>query len=368
MAQTWLGSWEKRIELTIDSGDIDANLTDFPVLVHLSTSSGIGGIDVSAVFDELTADANRLKIAVTTSDGLTQCYVEIEKWDDANEQAWLWVKVPAVDSGTDTVLYLYYDVSQADNNTYIGDTNSVPAENVWDANYVAVYHMRDGADTSHIYDSTSSDYDGAKTAANNPIITTSGQIDGAQSFAGDDKVDCGDIGIDHTAGKSTLEFWDNQPILETGVPVNFGQAGGPDRLFNVGNYNTGDFSLGVVSSDGWQHLDFTVVAATWYRHTLVVDMDALEISAYQNKTAHGSNPSAFTGAFDNPVDFWLGEYVGGGGATVWFAGLLDEVRVSNITRTKPWLDASYESETDDLVAFGTEVVLTQAVWDFFTWA
>ena len=100
----------EQVQTTIDSSKIDtADLTDFPVMVHLSTASGIGDADVSAVFDELSSDANRKKIAVTTSDGTTQCYVEIEKWDDANEQAWLHVKVPTVAYDADTILYLYYD-------------------------------------------------------------------------------------------------------------------------------------------------------------------------------------------------------------------------------------------------------------------
>ena len=148
----WLGTWANRLKLTIDSGKIDtADLTDFPVMVHLSAASGIGDADVSAVFDELASDANRKKIAVTTSDGTTQCYVEIELWDDANEQAWLHVKVPTVAYDADTILYLYYDSAQADNTTYVGDTTDAVTHNVWDANFVAVYHMAqdpngDGAD------------------------------------------------------------------------------------------------------------------------------------------------------------------------------------------------------------------------------
>lgn len=59
----WLSGWDKRVKLTADSGDIDANLSDFPVLVYLSTSSGRGPDDVSFVFDEV--GANSKKIAVT---------------------------------------------------------------------------------------------------------------------------------------------------------------------------------------------------------------------------------------------------------------------------------------------------------------
>jgi len=89
----WLGSWAKRIKLTISNTNVDSDLSNFPILVYLSASSGIGDVDVSCVFDELASDDNRLKIAVTTDDETTECYVEIERWDDANEVAWLWIKV-----------------------------------------------------------------------------------------------------------------------------------------------------------------------------------------------------------------------------------------------------------------------------------
>ena len=137
----WLAGWDQRIQLTIDKDDIDGVLTDFPVLVYLSTSSGISNADVSCVFDELTADANRKKIAITKSDGDTELYVEIERWDDSSEKAWLWVKVDSVASGADTILYLYYDVDHADNDSYVGDPQDAVVHNVWDANFLNVQHM-----------------------------------------------------------------------------------------------------------------------------------------------------------------------------------------------------------------------------------
>jgi len=117
----WLSLWAKRIEITVDHDDVSSALEGFPVLIYLSAASGIGDADVSCVFDELLSDANRRKIAVTTSDGLTQCPVEIEKWDDANEEAWLWVRVPNISDEADTVLYLYYDKSRDDNVAYVSD-------------------------------------------------------------------------------------------------------------------------------------------------------------------------------------------------------------------------------------------------------
>lgn len=140
----WLSGWgRKRVKLTIDADDIDADLTDFPILVYISASSGINAEDMSCVFDELISDANRKKIAVTTGDGVTECKVEIEKWDDANEKAWLWVKVPTIDDANNTDLYLYYDRNHADNDANVGDPESTPAMAVWDTNFLLVQHMED---------------------------------------------------------------------------------------------------------------------------------------------------------------------------------------------------------------------------------
>ena len=147
MAQSWLSGWSYRVEITIDSDKIDAALADFPVLLYLSTSSGIGHDDVSFVFDELGAE--KLKLAVTTGDGTTECYVEIEKWDSANKEAWLWVKVPNIASDTDTTLYLYYDRTQPDNTTWVGETGTTPAKNVWNSDFVGVWHNRDGPEASY---------------------------------------------------------------------------------------------------------------------------------------------------------------------------------------------------------------------------
>lgn len=150
----------------IDHNDVDSALSDFPVLIYLSTSSGRNNDDVSFIFDELQSDDNRKKIAVTTDDGLTQCFVEIEKWDNATEQAWLWVKVPSISDTVDTALYLYYDIDHADNTDYVGDPNSAHAENVWDGNFMAVWHLGEtSGGMGAIVDSTSNSNDGTSARA-----------------------------------------------------------------------------------------------------------------------------------------------------------------------------------------------------------
>jgi len=179
----WLGTWANRVKILVNHNDIDANLSYFPVLINISGSSGINDDDLTAIFDEL--GANRKKIAITTSDGTTQCYVEIEKWDNLNEEAWLWVNVPSISSDSDSVLYLYYDSNQSDNTSYVGDTGSAQAQGVWDSNFKLVCHMRD-ATTSTVKDSTSNNADGDKKGSGEPSVTSDGMIADAQSFDGSD--------------------------------------------------------------------------------------------------------------------------------------------------------------------------------------
>jgi len=132
----WLSDWSKRIKFTVDSWYVDENLTDFPLLVTL-----ISGTNSADVFNELSTVSGTKKIAVTTDNGTSQCYVEIERWDWSAEEVNLWVRIPTVYSGIDTTLYLYYDSTKNDNIYYIGDMGSTVAQEVWDDNFVGVYHM-----------------------------------------------------------------------------------------------------------------------------------------------------------------------------------------------------------------------------------
>ena len=341
-----LAGWAKRVKLIIDQNDIDAALSNFPILVYLSTSSGRNGDDVSCIFDELTSDGNRKKIAVTTSDEETECYVEIEKWDDANEQAWLWVKVPSVASDADTELYLYYDSTHADNDTYVGDPSDAVVHNVWDSNFKLVSHMRDGADTSHIYDSTSNDNDGTKRDAAEPAITTSGKISDAQDFDGANDY----IGLARnfmaTPTDLTMEVWFKTAMAGAGVLVDVEGA----YVMIVGWKTVGKIAAiadgssanyvesGVVNDDGWHHV---VLVNDGSLSTLYIDGGSVDTAA---ETLYDIDTLARVSA--------IGAIWGAPGN--WFNGLLDEVRISSTDRSAAWIKASYESERDDLLDFGSE--------------
>ena len=361
----WLTDWEKRAQLTIDHNDIDGALSNFPVLIYLSASSGINGDDVTFIFDEL--GANRKKIAITTSDGLTQCYVEIEKWDSVNKQAWLWVKVPNISATADTVLYIYYDNSQPDNTDYVGDPNSTPAENVWDSNYVFVSHMQDDPDTSHIRDSTSNDNDGTKTGANDPI-EVAGKIGDAQDFdaADSERIDIGyDPSLDMTT-KFTLEAWIN-PEDPAGIgpfPALISRRVAKAGRWNTYFMNPGTtnryiyFYIASILNAGQGEKQMNTVAPVLTPGTfthVVCTYDATLGSDNMKIYINGvlDNADDYAGTLDQagiPTPAYLGNYT-----SSYLYGISDENRISkDIARSADWIKATYETGRDHLVDFGTE--------------
>lgn len=145
----YLSGWDNRVELYISSDRIDENLTDFPIMLKLSESCGIEGLSAASVFT--TISGNSRKVAITTSDGETQCPVEIEYWDETENKAVLWTKIPTVYSGADTKFYLYYDSDKYDN-YYVGYSDDLKGQLVVDRGSEGTYDATDAYDSSVMLD------------------------------------------------------------------------------------------------------------------------------------------------------------------------------------------------------------------------
>jgi len=340
----WLSGWDKRIKLTVQHADIDADVSHFPVTVFLSSTHG------DCVFDELTSDANRTKIAFTKSDGTTQMYGEIEKWDDANEVAIIHVSLSgwSISSSADTDFYMYYDSGHAANTTYIGDIDSTPGHSVWDSSYKFVCHMVD-ATTSSVKDSTSNGNDGTKTSASNPC-EVNGKVGKGQDFSSDA---IRLIGATPTLSNLTLEAVCKADVVsserflitrdDTGTMALdwwFGNDRGYSKVLGCPN---GIFSLvakstsTVFSVSTWYHAVFT-----WDSTTAVLFMNGSSVP--------GS--SGGSGAMISSDELNIGARKSGG--EVNWDGIIDEVRISNSARTAAWIKATYNTLWDTLLTYGSE--------------
>lgn len=394
----WLSGWSNRVKMTIDQTQIDANLSDFPVLVHLSPSSGIKGDDLSYIFKALGKDANRKKIAFTTSDGITQIYAEIEKWDTANNQAWVWVKVPSISDMVNTDLYLYYDITHADNTTYIGDIGSTPAEEVWTNGFVGVWHLAEQGNgiNGKYKDSTSHHNNGIGGGGNVSKVPglATGKIGNSPDFDGIDDIivipDNDDYSV-ITNHAISISFWYSLHKLNQSIdgahwfsPLGKGDYSAP--IFNAKHeykfnfYDDPSLIDGVTDSDRTQRRSFYLcdndsglcagnyaqydynyqgqippdVAGGWAY--FVGQADNQYVYAYRNAIL-GHAPIDYINYSDNPIRLQhtdtpliLGSY-GDSSNSGWLNGSIDELRVSKLFRSNAWIKADYNSQNDSLLTY-----------------
>ena len=336
----WLSGWNKRIKFTVDYTKIDAALSYFPVTVFLTPTHG------DCIFDELTADANRLKIAFTKADGTTELYGEIEKWDDGNESAIIHISRDGweIASDADTDFYMYFDVDHADNTTYIGDIDSTPAQSVWDSSYEAVYHMNDGASTSAIYDSTSNNNDGTKKGAGEPAEAT-GQVGQAQDFDGsDDYIEITgvtDAGTTHTI-EAVIYSHDSTSAGKYFLDIQTGRL-----LFGWGSDNAG--KIGVYDGT-WRDFGDSPSVNEWHHVAFVLNGSNSKMLMYLDGALYGSELTYTPHAIGGDIAIGARHTF----ITYNFDGIIDETHISSSLRTAAWLKATYYSLFDGLLTYGSE--------------
>lgn len=146
----WLTGYTYRRAITIESDYVDADLTNFPVSVLLSSSNFDFSVCLTSGYD----------VVFTSSDEQTLLTFEREYFDKTNSKAKFHVKIPSVSNTTDTVIYVYY--GKAD------DTEHQNASGVWDSNYLAVFHLTD----SSVLDSTANNNDSLSIVGTSVVDST----------------------------------------------------------------------------------------------------------------------------------------------------------------------------------------------------
>jgi hypothetical protein len=340
----WLYGWGKRVKLTTDSGDIDENLTDFPVLIYLSSSSGRNNDNLSFVFDEIQSESDRKKIAVTTSDGVTQCYAEIERWNATSEEAWLWVRVPSVSDSSNTELYLYFDGEHGDNSDYVGDVGEAAAVSVWDDDYVGVWHLSEDP-SGAAPQMQNSKVDGSHGTSHGFMTSNDqvrGVVDGSLELDGfTDYVDFGNAASLDITGNITIEAWvrpddfDGPPDLLT--------KGDYDEAYSVCLRASGEVMFGLNNNPLTSNA--TLVAGT--RYHVVATRSGTTRKIFINGTEDISDIYGFA-IGTTFIDLTLSS------SGYPLEGMVDEIRLSSSGRSDAWVKASFESERDSLVDFEDE--------------
>lgn len=302
---------------------------------------------------------NEKNISVYTTSGVqdVQCYTEIEKWDSSNEEAWLWVKMPEVNAESDTILYLYYDKDVSDNTSYVGDTGDYAAKQVWDSNFVGVWHMAQDPAGGDILDSTSYANDGTPAGSMTSDDLVSAKIGEGIDFDGsNDYLDCGkDAELDITEA-ITLEAvfkYTTGGNYRRLIAKQYGGAGTINSCYQLGmiNTNTARFSAGTIFD--LYGYGANVNDGAWHHFVGTYDSSQSDLMMMLDSSVLHTSSSYSTAIRSNIIK--LLEIAGEEGSSLYrYNDVIDEVRISNILRPETWIHLTYSSNWDDLITFGSE--------------
>jgi biopolymer transport protein ExbB len=329
----WNKDWAFRKEIVFDlspaGADIAGNPTDVPLLVRLHAGN-------FGYFADTLPNGEDLRFVA--GDDVTPLPFHIERYDAANQMAFVWVKVPRLTGGSSNdKIYLYYGNPKAE--------AGADRPKTYDPQQVLVYHFS-AADGS-IDDSTA--YKNAPTrtlAGVNPASLIAGgfRFDGKGSFGVDGsatlRVPAGQgatistwLRLEQPQGDAWIAaFEDGERQLVLGVRGLVPYA----RLVNDGQ-TTEVPAANELSAAAWHHV---AIRAGDGRLALLVDgQDA--------------------GSVDVEVPELGGSFSAGGsaaGANPLTAAEIDELQVATAARSADWLKAAARSQglEPTLISYGAD--------------
>lgn len=291
--------------------------SSFPALVSL-TDATLKSVGNSGHVQS----SNGYDIYFYTDSGLTtRIAAEREIYNASTGNYIGWVNVPTLSHTSDTVIYMAYGDSgistDPNSDATYGKTST------WNSAYKGVWHLPDGSSLT-ANDSTSNGYNGSVTGA----TATSGQIDGAASFAGGGNV----IDISTFANFSypiSIELWSNANTNQG----TFVQASSfnTNMLFYINGTAPSLFVSGGNEVNGHAtDIDGTM------KHISVSVTSGGVAQLYVNGATSGGTATLTSLNTTTALKFFNGYTAN--------TGKLDEVRISNTNRSAAWILSGYNNQ------------------------
>ncbi|MFH1826214.1 MAG: DUF2341 domain-containing protein [bacterium] len=318
-------SYRKAITINASEvSDLDtANFTNFPVLISTAeaalATTGDGGNVTDAQGDD---------IIFTAADDAPLSF-EVESYTSTSGLGTLiaWVKIPVLDYNDDTTIYMYYgngDVSTSQENIY----------QVWSNGFVGVWHLNETS--GNCINSASSSYEGTR---NGTVVPVAGVVGNGQDFQNvwtDVATQC--VWTDWFTVSSfpiplpngSVSIWVNPDSMGSGRVNPFGGHTNWELklrytpIRSIANVDVSSTVLTCATAD----YKASTETGWWY-----VTCDYLGSNKRIYIDGHYSNFAILTSGSPSSMDLLIGRT---DTSTELFDGQLDEMRVSNTTRTAGW--------------------------------
>lgn len=340
--------WGCRQKITIQSSEVDATVSDFPVYFNTDDAN-------SDLYANAQADGDDLRF--TTSDGTTEIAREIVFFDGTNGEVHF--LAPSLSSSVDTDFYVYYCNATASD---YATSATYGAEAVW-SDYVAVWHNQEdpSGGAPQILDSTSNSHDMTSAGSMTSGDLVAGQLSGyALDFDGsDDYLTVGDSDELDTWISQTIQLWIKTTNtthgkaflskLAPGAGTDGGWAMNFDNsacttcaiylTYNGTSATTIARTTSSVSSGNWVMLHGTQDAGT-------------RADIYFNGSSEGNDTS--TSGISRGTH--VVNQASRGNTGVKIATLIDEARIRNDALSSGWISTEFNNQNGSsaFMTFGTE--------------
>ena len=323
-------AFSKKVDVTFGGYSGTTTLTNFPVLVKLSTS--INGFKYS---DFRQSNGGDLRFMASNGKLLPH---EIDTWNPSGVST-VWVKVPYL-TGTATKITACYGCA---------NPPTVNPKDVWDSNYVGVWHL--GESALPLNESSKRSRDFSAAIGTGIGYASTGIVGGAVNFGATGKgrmLDAADNTYLDGFTNCTIEAWTYLTARPTSGDKNvafltkrnatnkeysycfFDDGSATKVRVGVGtNMVDSGVSIASVSSNSWTHQVFTFNAGS--------------TESYKNGANKKTGTSTATKLYAGAADLHLGNFQMGDARN--FPGKIDEVRISRSVRSADWVKATYETVT-----------------------
>ncbi len=320
MAHAQYTSWSHMDSLFILTTPEGANIpagvveTGFPLLVRLDKD----------FFTFADAKANGDDIRFSTPSGIALPY-QIEEWDGVNGKASIWVRIPTVNGNARQAIRMYWGNAGA-----LSESNGKTVFTTA-TGFLSVLHLSDPANPAK-------DEVGTLTPVNNGTTNTAGAVGNGRNFAAKQGIKCGTNIAAYPSGPSphSTEGWFRAKQTGNSTMIGWGKEGGSAGKIRMmwmspsyiridsdgGSFDSGNKA---VPTNQWVHVVETYKSG--------------DARLYINGKLDGQTTTTMN-IVAPVVGFWIGGWLDGYD----YVGDIDEVRISNVSRSADWVKMEYENQ------------------------
>ena len=340
---TWSHAQRIFFNTTPAGADVDADVSDFPLLVRFDAER----------LDFSQAGAGGKDLRFSDADG-TPIPFQIERWDASLSQAEAWVRVPRIDGNSDRDFISFHwgkptAVSASRGDSVFSSSNG----------FLSAYNLNETAENEtegNALDAVSPPANGVNNQATPGVA---GLIGNAYRFAwGNTHVALPGTRLSGSAA-FTVSLWAKETAPFSGINsaprttlIGMSTAGASSGDFAIRSESR---MLGAASgfkAGGDSELETSISLIDGWHH-IAVTYDGREFRLYDAGAAAGAHPADGIKVAD------LGLSIGAlhSGAGTWtegFIGDIDAVQISGVARGPAWINLAYQSQRIDgnLLSFG----------------